>query len=103
MTSLEQRLTDLAQSFAHAIVNAVAATPLNAFSQVPQAALTAQASQAPQARRRYNAPKCVAKGCGKNLSPRTRPYCGEHWRAAQAKAAKSKAVKAKKPKGQAKS
>jgi hypothetical protein len=39
------------------------------------------------AKRRYGQP-CQWRGCEKNLSPRTRPYCGEHYQKAEKKAEK---------------
>jgi hypothetical protein len=35
-------------------------------------------------RKMTNYPKCKWGGCGKNMSPRTRPYCGEHFRRVRA-------------------
>lgn len=45
---------------------------------VPVGKKTRRALMTPEERRaRYGQP-CAWKGCRKNLSPRTRPYCGEH-------------------------
>jgi hypothetical protein len=42
------------------------------------------AAPARKRRKAMNYPKCAWAGCGKNRSPRTLPFCGEHFRAVKA-------------------
>jgi hypothetical protein len=88
-SSLEAQIQTLATTFAREVVGALRNVSLSEIAglsaALPQAVRAVVASAtAPRPKRKYNAPKCAWAGCGKNRSPRTYPYCGEHNRAVKA-------------------
>jgi hypothetical protein len=94
-SDLESRIESLATSFARQVMTALRSVPLAEIAALAGASRVAAvvASSAvgearvatPRRRRKIsNYPKCAWAGCGKNRSPRTIPYCGEHFRAVKA-------------------
>jgi hypothetical protein len=90
-SSLEARIQVLANTFAREVVGALRNVSLSeiaglsaALPRAVRAAVVASVAAPPRAKRKYTAPKCAWAGCGKNRSPRTMPYCGEHARAVKA-------------------
>jgi hypothetical protein len=86
-SSLEAQIQTLATTFAREVVGALRNVSLAEIAglsaALPQAVRAVVASVA-RRKRKYTAPKCAWAGCGKNRSPRTYPYCGEHARAVKA-------------------
>jgi hypothetical protein len=82
----------LAAAFAREVVSALRSVPLAEIAVLSHArpatrvvvAPTPVAAPARRKRRNSNYPKCAWAGCGKNRSPRTIPYCGEHFHAVKA-------------------
>jgi hypothetical protein len=95
-SDLESRIETLATTFARQVMTALRSVPLAEIALLAGANRVVAAVVAPSAvaearvatprRRRKisNYPKCAWAGCGKNRSPRTIPYCGEHYRAVKA-------------------
>ncbi len=126
-SNLESRIQEFAQRFARDIIAALSSAPLSDIARLSgngarAAALatgTASAAAAGPGRRgakgkrkMLNYPKCHWPGCNKNMSPRTRPWCGEHNRRVQSgeaapagagpKNSASSAAAAKKPRARKK-
>jgi hypothetical protein len=122
MSKLNEIIKPLVERFAHDLAAALHGLSVGALAQAFEAKPAAPAKAAPvapaapaapaptgraamtqaQRKRAYGQP-CQWEGCTKNLSPRTRPYCGEHAqadkdakKAKRARAAKRKAKAAKK-------
>jgi hypothetical protein len=97
-STFEAQIQTLATTFAREVVGALrnvslaeiaslsAAPPATRTVTVTAAAAVASVSATPVKKKRkiLNFPKCAWAGCGKNRSPRTTPYCGEHYRAVKA-------------------
>jgi hypothetical protein len=98
-STLEAQIQTLATTFAREVVGALRTVSLSEIASlsavlpqavrkvraaVASAAAPAPAAPAKKKRRILNFPKCAWAGCGKNRSPRTSPYCGEHYRAVKA-------------------
>lgn len=96
VSSLEARIQEQAQVFAREVVAALRSAPLSDLAVLSGAVPTI--ISAPQVtpgdtgltptgrkkRKMTNYPKCHWGSCQKNMSPRTRPYCGEHNRKVKA-------------------
>jgi hypothetical protein len=90
-SELENQLQVLASSFIESIITSVRAAPVSEFialGTVAAVPVPAPANGAPaKPRRTINFSKCQWPGCEKNRSPRTSPYCGEHYAEARAEKA----------------
>jgi hypothetical protein len=90
LSSLEAKIQQLAAAFSREVVAALRALPLSEIAEFANGVAVVGAGKATsiglrrRKRRVVNYPKCAWAGCGKNRSPRTIPYCGEHFRAVRA-------------------
>jgi hypothetical protein len=106
-SALESRVSELAATFAREVIAALRSAQLADIAALAGglARSVARAPAAPAAngakpkRRVVNYPKCRWPGCGKNMSPRTRPYCGEHNRRVQEELAADAAAATETTKG----
>jgi hypothetical protein len=97
-SSLEAQIQTLATTFAREVVGALRNVSLSEIANLSaalpravrqvRAAVASAVAPAPvpakKKRKILNFPKCAWAGCGKNRSPRTAPWCGEHYRAVKA-------------------
>ena len=89
LSALEARIQNLAGQFAREIIAALRRASLEDIAELsggsaPPQATGARAATGGSPKKRRNYPKCQWPGCGNNLSPRTRPWCGAHYRRVKA-------------------